>query len=214
LALATLFILLPGMVAFGIANRLSGYSSQEVNKVLIELALHSSVIFFAYSVASAIPQLHLVTPAELVQLWLAAKTSSDGETLKAFIDKADWSLIATFIIAVFSGVITALERERNIIRWLGSPFGLFQHNAVETAWHDTFKAAGPEAWVQVDVADGRRFVGLSESVSWDYKDGGICLQRVYCWDESKDAMESVADWIYLRSEDIAGPIIFTKPEKS
>lgn len=104
MAIALLFILLPGIISFAVANRLSGYSSQPVNKVIIELTLHSSFIVFIYTAISALGWFSLPKVAELVRLSVPLLNGHPGaEVVDGILDKADHALLALFVIALVCG---------------------------------------------------------------------------------------------------------------
>ncbi|MBX9768033.1 MAG: hypothetical protein K2X47_12240 [Bdellovibrionales bacterium] len=214
--IALLLLLLPGLIAFGVSKALRGAKAQPINEIIIDLVLQTVLVFTVYYLLSLWSLLGLPKVSDLAYASLKVKTETDLESIGHLITLFERALLVAVIIAFVAGISSAIIfKEYKLIQRLGRPWWLFQSDADESAWKTTFSSGSLDCWVHIDTKGGQRYVGLSHCISWEHKDGGIGLSEVHLYDEQE--LVRVADYIYIQSEELNGPILFIrgnlKPEE-
>ncbi len=212
MGVSTILILLPGLLAFGVSKALSRAKSQPINEIIIDLVVQTVLVFLAYYLISSIERFGVPTFGEVAVQSIKIKDGITDDALRAAVKVFEKALCISVIVAFCIGVISALVAELKIIPRIGRRFWLFQSDGHESAWKTTFEAGSLENWIQIDTKAGLRYIGLSHSVSWDRKDGGFGLSKVHLFDEENKEVIPVADFMYVSSEEIEGPILFVKGE--
>ncbi len=201
------FLLLPGLVAFGVSKALRGAKAQAVNEVIIDLVLQTVFVFIFYHLVSIYLTFSLPKIGEVA--YASMKIKTDEIKVENFIDLFERALFGAILIAILSGVASSvLFKELRLVQKLGKKFKLFQNDAHDSAWKTTFIDGSLDGWVHVDTKGGIRYIGRSHSISWDYKDGGIGLKEVHIFNGTET--EYVAEYIYIPSNETDGPILFIK----
>lgn len=213
MGVSTILILLPGLLAFGISKILSRSNSRPINEIVIDLVVQTVVVFFIYYLISSWGWFHLPSVSELVVTSLRLKLDAADTEIKSAVGIFERALCASIVIALVVGIVTAVSKDLKIVARLGRRFWLFQSDANESAWKTTFESGTLECWVHVDTKGGKRYLGLGHSISWDQKDGGIGLRNVMLYDEETLKPIPVADYIYVPSDELDGPVLFVKGEK-
>jgi hypothetical protein len=210
MGISTILILLPGLLAFGISKILSRSKSRPINEIVIDLVVQTVAVFFIYYLVSSLAWLCLPNFGAIAVESIKIKEGIEAEDLKSAMAIFERAMCASVFIAIGVGIVTALAGELKIIQKFGRRFWLFQSDANESAWKKTFEVGSSDCWIHVDTKGGQRYVGLGQSISWDHKDGGIGLYDVHLFDEDSLEVLPVADYIYISTEDLNGPILFIK----
>lgn len=203
-----ILILLPGLVAFGISKIFSGIKARPINEIIIDLVLQTIFVFIIYYVFTFVSFFDSPKFSDIVMASLKIKATTDNEIIKSQLVIIEKALLVLIILAILIGFCSALFKELKLIQKLGRRFWLFQSDADDTAWKTTFASGSSDCWVHIDTKGGKRYIGLSHSVSWEQKDGGIGLSNVHLYNE--DCVEIVAEYIYVPFEELDGPILFVK----
>lgn len=207
--ISLILILLPGLVAFGISKVLCGLKDQPLNEIIIDLVLQTVFVFTIYYLFSANSWIDLPKIGDLIYASLKIKSEPDVEKIRPLLSLFVTALFASIVIAFFAGIISAVFfKELKVVQRLGRYLWLFQSDASESAWKKTFSSGSMDCWVHIDTKGGKRYVGLSHSISWEHKDGGIGLSDVRIYDEHE--LEVVADYIYVPFDELDGPVLFVK----
>jgi hypothetical protein len=213
-----LFILLPGLLAYGITQSLCGSKQSPISDILVSLALQSTCVFLIYSFLASFSFVPAPSVLKLAGIFYDLYNHPNTKEFKAIIS-SDGSyimdaIVLIFFIALVVGFLTAFEKERRFLRRIGKRFHLFQSNDMDSAWKDLAEMSSAQCWAQVFTRDNRHLTGSVAVTSVDYKDGGIGLRNVHELDIQTNTFIRVADYTFVSSAQIKGPIFFTEPIKN
>lgn len=213
--LALLFVLLPGIIAYGISRALCGLKHVPITNIMVSLALQSAIVFFLYSLLAQIAWLNIPDPIHIAAIFSNLKSLLKPEEATAFINSNGTlifrGLSYAFATACAVGLAAALENDKRFLRQIGRHFGTFQSTESDTEWADLIEISAASCWMQFRTKDGRTLSGPIAAVSWEFKDGGVGLQNVHILDEQSQKFEPIAQYLYVPTAEIDGPIFLTKP---
>jgi|GEM_PF-3848180 len=209
--MTTIFILFPGLLAFGICKGLSRTKSLPINEIIVDLITQTIFVLLVFYLATKFTFLRVPQLSDVYIAITHLNKFSDIELFHQAIEVCEKTLCALVISAVFVALTTVLLQEYNVIQKLGRPLGIFQNDQRASAWKTTVENGAYNSVVNLDTKSGIRYVGLCHSISWEYEGGGISLRKVKFFDKDQNKLIDVAEFLYVPTSELQGPILFTKP---
>ncbi len=216
--IALLFVLLPGILAYGINQSLCGSKHSPISEIIVSLALQSTCVVILYTFVAFIPCLEVPNIIHLSTVFFDFKNQTNANELKELVATEGPVLMRAFIFTIFAaiivGLLSAIEKDLRLLRRFGKYFHLFQSTDMDSAWKDLVEMASPSCWAQFQTKDERHLSGPVAVISREYKDGGIGLKNVHLLNPETAAFQKIADYLFISSSEINGPVFFTEPNKT
>lgn len=215
--LTLLFVLLPGILAYGISQSLCGSKHSPISDIVVSLALQSSCVAILYTFVSFISFLEVPNILQLSTVFFAFKSQTNAHDLGDLVVREGPMLMRAFtfifIAAIVIGFLSAIEKDLRLLRRLGKYFHLFQSTDMDSAWKDLVEMASSSCWAQFRTKDDRHITGPVAVISRDHKDGGIGLKNVHVLDPENGVFQRIADYLFVSTNEIDGPVFFTIPNE-
>lgn len=214
--LTLLFVLLPGLLSYGVGQSLRGFKHLPISDIIVSLSLQSTVVFVVYTfMISIVPTWKGLNIIHFAAVFVDIKNQTAPIAKDLIVTEGDnlaQALMIIFIIAIFVGFFIAVANEKRWLRSIGKCFHLFQSNETDHPWKDLVETASASCWAQIRTKDGRHLTGCVAAISNDYKNG-LGLKNIYLQNSETQSFEFCAKYVFMSADDIDGAIFFTEPFK-